>query len=612
MPTPRLFGGGSSTAGSGSAGQTPNHGKPRLQIIPDTRFIVFRGNEHQAGVARLTGRILLTSPESMNVRHLRITLEGKRQVKWHQTARADGYPEYSAPSEKMVFYTDTKSLLPACSSTLKLPAGVKEWHFEFELSGGMPESIEGLKDVYVIYSLRANLERSGYMSKDLSDVQHIRLVRTLGAEDLEATGSRINCDTWANKLSYNITLPRDTVIFGTSIASDLQFTPLRKGITIGKLHFELIEYMVLKIFGAVENSSTAKTFSTETTVMKHNMDVPEGAQVLLPPDENPDNPIMQDEMFKFTAHLPLPKSLKDVRQDVDTHRINITHKWVLKIDIHNPEGHVSQLVCRLPVRVWISPNLPVDEENNVVRTPNQISDEQLNSNEASQVPPPEYGAHGLDQLYHDMDMTGFSTPVPGRYTSGASTPLGLYAHSRNASAENLQSLDGMTAGLAAPNSHGEHAEILQSRLASLQEQGSSAQARLLNGHHSVSGGATPHSELIERDHHRHSQSDYDMDFISRIPSYSTAVAARPPETPASEIPPSYEIATSHPPSPVRSTIQRPGHAHVRSGTGMPGSVSSSQTITTANTSVSSTNPPPLAYRPGGDEERRLQMLRGRG
>lgn len=82
----------------------------------------------------------------------------------------------------------------------------------------------------------------------------------------------------------------------------------------------------------------------EADVAKAEMDFPENSRVTYD-DESPDNPTMDDEKYVFKATLDLPKSLKQCRQDVDSHNINITHRFKLMVNIHNPEGHVSQVIC---------------------------------------------------------------------------------------------------------------------------------------------------------------------------------------------------------------------------------------------------------------------------
>lgn len=64
-------------------------------------------------------------------------------------------------------------------------AGAHEWPFRFEIPGDTDESVEGLASSYIIYELHASVDR-GYMTKDLTTKKHIRIVRTLGQDLMEA------------------------------------------------------------------------------------------------------------------------------------------------------------------------------------------------------------------------------------------------------------------------------------------------------------------------------------------------------------------------------------------------------------------------------------------
>ena len=47
---------------------------------PDSPFVVFYGEPSEAQDAELTGKLVLTNPESISVRSIRITLTGMRKV----------------------------------------------------------------------------------------------------------------------------------------------------------------------------------------------------------------------------------------------------------------------------------------------------------------------------------------------------------------------------------------------------------------------------------------------------------------------------------------------------------------------------------------------------
>ena len=94
--------------------------------------------------------------------------------------------------------------------------------------------------------------------------------------------------------------------------------------------------------------------------------------------------------------------------------------------------------------------MPMDEQGNLVdQEPGAIAAEQTLSSMA----PPGYGQHILDQLYDDVDMSGFQTPA---LQSGVASPF--YSHSRAGSSENLASM--ADAGPIAP-------AALSSRLANV-------------------------------------------------------------------------------------------------------------------------------------------------
>jgi hypothetical protein len=604
----------------------------------------------------------------MSILKPKVRLEGKRKISWWFM----GGMSAGEVVDKRVFWNQEHKM--GIESTHKVKAGVIEWPFEFELDPSMPESVEGLRETFIVYHLHASVSRPGWNAKDVVAQEHIRIVRTLGQDSMEMTRSRVNADIWANKISYSISIPSDAIVFGTSITADVELSPIKKGIRLGKVELRLMETVVKRIQASeVPDIRGDRSKSEESEVAKVDMEFPEHSRLTYE-DETVDNPTMADEMYRFQATLPLPKSLNQCRQDVDSHQINVSHRFKLMVNIHNPEGHVSQLVCRLPVKLFISPNLPVDETNEVRGTLNGVSDAEINSAETSLTAPPEYGRHQLDQIFSGIDPAGYITRAP----SGSATPAGIYAGSRRGSHDNIASLNGVVDGHVSPpganSSPGPHnhgsalPSILHSRLADLQERGPSSfqnHPSNLSNHHSPSGGNSPgphsplsqsipnsqpgsyfasigqspaHSAALSRrtsdDDHTADihQADYDVNNLSRVPSYGAAIRHSGAMTPFTEGPPSYLDATSRPPSPQPGAltpafqIQRPGAAHIRGPpTSAPSGVGSSS-LSSAFASLNmtslqsggmgSTGSPPgrqIAGRSGSltEEEARLRMLRAR-
>ena len=203
---------------------------------------------------------------------------------------------------------------------------------------------------------------------------------------------------------------------------------------------------------------------------------------------------------------------------------------------------ILQLRATLPVSIFISPNLPIDEENNLVDQTPQSAQRAID--DIAQQAPPLYGDHQFDQLYSDVDPSGYRTPGP---VSGPATPFG--GLSRNLSAENLASMN------AALTSTDISASALHSRLSNLHANRLShpsppdpegpPDVRLnvpsdyFNGPSSGSTSHTPASpelsrrpsDEVEHDHDHipsgtatpfHPQS-MELESLSRVPSYTTAM-----------------------------------------------------------------------------------------
>lgn len=234
-----------------------------------------------------------------------------------------------------------------------------------------------------------------------------------------------------------------------------------------------------------------------------------------------------------------------------------------------------------PVRLFISPNLLIDDTNNVVVTPSEVAGSDIDP--LNNAAPPVYGSHQLDMLvpfYDGIDPSGYLTPG---LTSGAATPFRFGAHSRNASSENL-----LSTSAEAVNGH-PNPNILSSRLRNLQmtddrvvRQGRSGLSH--SREYTPDQALTPQrSPSLERDRENHSNAvnahgqangeiptmflpdeehvNYDMNALGRIPSYNTAVKSTA-RVGRSDATPTYATATSRPPSPL---LQPPGRAHVRPG-----------------------------------------------
>lgn len=265
----------------------------------------------------------------------------------------------------------------------------------------------------------------------------------------------------------------------------------------------------------------------------------------------------------------------------------ISHDW--------SDTNCTQLLVKNNCVLFISPNLPVGEDQSVSPASGAFIEAAMHA-EATQAAPPTYAEHQLDQMYSDIDPRGFRTPGwRSPAPSGYATPL--YAQSRRNSTEDLPSMD----AVAGSGGMGASASQLHSRLARLslsQNHPSDFRSRSgsyfsrhssgtntprngyessapvspggQNGSHQVSEPSSGHQSHNSANHSPQTsyfppvaeiRVEYDMEALGRIPSYNTALAT-PIRTPISEDLPTYEVATSRPASPVHD-LRRPNVAHVR-------------------------------------------------
>jgi hypothetical protein len=239
--------------------------------------------------------------------------------------------------------------------------------------------------------------------------------------------------------------------------------------------------------------------------------------------------------------------------------------------------------------IFISPSLPIDDDNNLVDQSPLTA--QRATDDMSHSAPPLYGEHQFDQLYSDVDPSGYFTPG---IASEANTPFGT--HSRNISEENLASLNALTNGNISASAlrhrldnldrnNAGNAQQLSPEHPSDEESPSRRQSGSLGDYFSNStanhGRQSPGSAPVSR---RTSEEDnlpsgghtprpqyMEVEDLSRVPSYSTAVRSTV-RTPLSGDLPNYQAATSNsnsgPPTP-----QPPRAAYLRGGwSSLPNSV----------------------------------------
>ncbi|KAJ9613956.1 hypothetical protein H2200_002092 [Cladophialophora chaetospira] len=622
-----------------------------FDIRLDNSYIVFRGSEDEAASAQIAGSVVLCLTEAMAIHHVDLTLSGILHMSWQSSSTSSMSGRRTAYKEKTFFEKSWTFRDAGKGKTETLQPDNYEWPFSTILEGALPESVEGLKDAWIIYRLKAEISRK--RGRDIVIRKPLRVVRTLDSSALELSHAMSVENIWPNKIEYSISIPNKAVAFGSFVQVDFKLISLLKGLVIGNVSTQVKEeqeFVVDPEWGvSALNNGVTKTDRVIATDL-YRVDAEQDEQVI---DE-------VAEGYQFSRYLELPKSLNQCLQDCNVKGVKIRHKVKFNVQLHNPDGHISELRANLPVSFYISPSLPINDDNSLVDQTPQAGRAAI-ANDILNAAPPVYGQHTLDALY--SDVSGYRTPG-----TALSTPGTPYLHSRHASSENLASLTAMANGnYVSP-------AALQTRLQNLDVGDSSIQdlpgnedseiqslgvpgvtrsrnnsASRVNPEdyfqpHDLSNGNT-HPRISPSDvgaissdpppMHSQSSSDlvsrrtseeedgqfsgtrtpfpqYDhMEDLARVPSYSTAVKTPAPRqlSDASVSLPTYGAATQ--PSPP--SLAEPPTAHIRTSPRLPGRIT-----TSSQSPDSPINGPPrgsLNHRSVGsiqDEERRLRMLQMRG
>lgn len=138
---------------------------------------------------------------------------------------------------------------------------------------------------------------------------------------------------WPNKIEYSINTPTKAVVFGTSIRVDFKLIPLLKGLRIGQITSQLIESHDLTL-NPEDPDTVRNTFKTTRTILTDEHALEEDSLEII--DE-------AAEGYQFTRYLDLPHTLSRCLQDTDTKGIKIRHKLKFRIQLHNPDSHISEV-----------------------------------------------------------------------------------------------------------------------------------------------------------------------------------------------------------------------------------------------------------------------------
>ncbi|KAF5234641.1 hypothetical protein FANTH_11993 [Fusarium anthophilum] len=374
-----------------------------FEIRLEREFVVFWGSRYESTDQLLKGVVVLCLQSPLKLDEVRLRLDGTVRHAWLN--------DPGVAHNTSIVKHKWPSLLETGGKSVTLPAGNYEWPFELMMAGDTSESLEGIRDASITYGLRATISR-GKLARHISCTKKLRIIRTFAPTALEFMHNMSVEQTWINKVDYSVSIPTKAAVFGGSIVLDTRFTPLVKGLEIERIVATLVEFQEFSMHSRHYIYTREHKSNREISQWDFEMSREQYWQDTI--EET------GQEGWVMKKTLQLPKRLSECIQDIDAQGIRVYHKLKIHIPIRNQDGHVSHLDLGIPVNIFISPSITLDDQGNLI---DQAPSTQGPPSEL--IGPPVYGEHILDQLYDSLE----DWQIPGQGThqgegegSGTSTP----------------------------------------------------------------------------------------------------------------------------------------------------------------------------------------------
>ncbi|KAM0192294.1 hypothetical protein ACHAPI_008471 [Fusarium lateritium] len=385
-------------------------------------FVVFWGNQYESSDQVLKGVVVLCLRSPLKLEDIRLRLDGTVRHAW--------LTDPGVAHNTNIFKHKWPALVGSTGKNLTLPAGNYEWPFELIMAGDTPESLEGIRDASITYELRATIGR-GKLARHISCSKRLRVIRTFSPTALEFMHSEFIEQTWVNKVDYSVSIPTKAAVFGGSVVLEMRFTPLVKGIELERIAVALVEFQEFSMHS--RHYIYTREHKSQRNISQWDFNISRDQDW----QDNIEETNQEGWVFKKT--LQLPKKLGECVQDIDAQGIKVFHKLKVHIPIRNQDGHVSHLDMGIPLCIFISPFMTLDDQGNLI---GQSPDTQYQGNESSG--PPLYGDHTLDQLYDSVEnwQMPSNSPQPLRSEGDSSEVatrqnVNSYDHNSRSSSESI-------------------------------------------------------------------------------------------------------------------------------------------------------------------------------
>ncbi|CCH60986.1 hypothetical protein TBLA_0D04910 [Henningerozyma blattae CBS 6284] len=383
----------------------------------DDNVILLKGSSRESASALLSGKIVLSINEPMQIRNIFMRLFAKLTVNLEVNANTNNTPNTAkryVKQEKILFdkkldniqidnlvgkqstnqsvpYSTTNSnnsettmgwrsrsksssiatLTNSNSSPnftsmnktsiIKLQKGNYEFPFSYILPGSSFESVNGLPNASINYTLQTIIERGKY-STDLLLNKDIKVIRTLTTDAVELSETVSVNNNWPGKIDYSISVPTKAIAIGSVSSLSIGLVPLVKHLRLGPIKVILLEQYQY-------SNNSGEIITNDRKVLKFKLKDPLGhIEMAKQSEETGLDPFIFQSKWEVTTNFQVPSSLSRCTQDCTIKKyIKVRHKLKFVISMINEDGHISQLKASLPIVLYISPLIPLTVQSKELR-----------------------------------------------------------------------------------------------------------------------------------------------------------------------------------------------------------------------------------------------------
>ncbi|ORZ12675.1 or S-antigen, C-terminal domain-domain-containing protein [Absidia repens] len=295
-----------------------------FKINLESSHIILHGSVEESSGVMLRGSVVLECHETTKIRSITLKLIGKVKVNWMEGTGS----HQRLYKEEQTIVEHEWSFMPQGRKTYHLSERHYQWDFELPLPGDLPETMHhDLGEVY--YRLKAVAERPTF-SLNYSDKRSLKVSRLMLPTSMELLQSVLISNVWADKLSYEISVPSKCYTMGSLLPVTFDFMPIAPDLKIKSIACALKEYLTL---------STPEHSKTESRVVKVHRDntYQETAQHI-------------GDSYHKTELISIPdEASQSLMMDTANDLIKVRHKLKFTVTLINADGHISELRAAIPI-----------------------------------------------------------------------------------------------------------------------------------------------------------------------------------------------------------------------------------------------------------------------